>query len=40
MYANHDAYNDLLAFLEKHEMGWTVDIAKTHGHHFIDNTYI
>jgi hypothetical protein len=37
MYANHDAYNDLLAFLEKHELGWTSDTAKTYGHRFIDN---
>jgi hypothetical protein len=36
MYANHDTYNDLLAFLEKHELGWTVDTAKTDGRHFID----
>ena len=36
MYANHDTYNDLRAFLEKHELGWTVDTAKTDGHRFID----
>ena len=36
MYANHDTYNDLLAFLEKHELGWTIDTAKTYGHRFID----
>ena len=36
MYANHDAYHALLAFLEKHELGWTADTAKTDGHRFID----
>ena len=36
MYANHDTYNNLLAFLEKHELGWTVDTVKTDGHRFID----
>jgi hypothetical protein len=36
MYANHDAYNELLAFLEKHALGWNKDTAKTLGHRFID----
>jgi hypothetical protein len=35
-YANHDTYNDLRAFLEKHELGWTVNTAKTDGHRCID----
>ncbi len=36
MYANHDIYNDLLAFLEKHELGWTTDTARADGHRFIE----
>jgi len=36
MYANHDAYNELLAFLEKHALGWNKDTAKKLGHRFID----
>jgi len=36
MYANHDTYNDLLAFFEKHELGWTTHIAKIDRHRFIE----
>jgi len=36
MHANHDAYIDLLDFLEKHELGWAANIVKTSGHRFID----
>ncbi len=36
MHANHDTYNDLRDFLEKHELCWTVDTAKTDRHRFID----
>ena len=35
MYASHDAYNDLVAFLEVHEVGWIVDTALTDGKRFI-----
>ncbi len=35
MYSNHHAYNDLIAFLEKHELGWTTDRALTYGKRFV-----
>ena len=37
MYSNHDTYNDLLAFSEKHEWDWTADTTKTNKHRFIEN---
>jgi hypothetical protein len=36
MYANHTAYNALLAFLEERQLGWTRDTANTDGKRFID----
>ena len=36
MYSNHHAYNELIAFLEKHELGWTTDRALTDGKRFVD----
>jgi hypothetical protein len=36
MYSNHHAYNDLIAFLEKHELGWTTDRELTDGKRFVD----
>ena len=36
MYANHDAYNVLIAFLEVHEVGLTVDTALTDGKRFVE----
>ena len=38
MYANDYAYNNLTAFLEKHEFGWTADTALANGNRLIDVT--
>ena len=37
MYANHDTYNDLIAFLEIHGVGWSVDTALTDGKRFVES---
>ena len=36
MYANHDLYNELIAFLEKHSLGWTKETAPTVGKRFVE----
>ena len=36
MYANHDCYNALLAFLEERQLGWLRDTAKTDGKRFVE----
>jgi hypothetical protein len=36
MYANHHAYNQLLDFLEKHELGWIADSSLTDGKRFVE----
>jgi len=36
MYANLDAYNDLIAFLEVHEVGWTANTAFTDRKRFVE----
>ncbi len=36
MYANHYAYNNLIAFLEKPARGWPADIALTDGKRIVD----
>ena len=36
MYSNHHLYNELLVFLEKHDLGWTGDTASTVGKNFVE----
>ena len=36
MYANHHLHNELLDFLEKHDLGWTADTVSTVGKNFVD----
>jgi hypothetical protein len=36
MYANHELHYELIAFLEKHGLGWTKDDACSIGKRFVD----
>ena len=37
MYANHHAYNQLLDFLEKHELKWNGDSSLTDRNRFVED---
>ncbi len=37
MYANHELHNELLGFLEQHNLGWHITDANTMGKNFVDN---
>jgi hypothetical protein len=36
MHSNHDLYNELIEFLRKHNLGWTLETVSTLGKRFVD----
>ena len=36
MYYNHDLYNELIEFLRKHNLGWTLEMVSNLGKRYVD----
>ncbi len=36
MYTNHNIYNELIEFLEKHSLGWIKDMSSNVGKRFVE----